>query len=350
MKKNVLDLSSYLFIVLPIIFLTLISIFILNSIYDQIFPSYLYIIAFSFLVFFVVSRIDFEIFVLFSTHFYIISILLLIITLVLGHLTRGVVRWLGVGPASFQPSEIVRPFLVLFAAKYFSTQSIKLKAFIKGLLLILIPSFLVFMQPSFGMSIVLLCGFAGVIFLSNLDKKFVISLPLIALVAIPVLWLILAPYQKSRISSFLTRDFDKLGANYNSIQSVISVGSGGLIGRGLGKGVQTQLSFLPEKQTDFMFASISEELGFVGSCFVLLLIFIILWRILLLMQKSKSVTYRLYVAGVFTMLLSETLIHVGMNLGILPVTGIPLPYLSAGGSAYLSSSILIGLCLAVKEG
>jgi rod shape determining protein RodA len=349
MKKKFIDLGSYLFIVLPIVFLTLVSIFILHSIYGQIFPAYLYIIAFSFLVLFVVSKIDFEVFALFSTHLYIVSILLLVITLVLGHLTRGVVRWLGVGPASFQPSEIVRPFLILFAAKYFSLQIKSPKYIIKGLMLMLIPVILVFMQPSLGMSIVLVCGFAGVILLSNLDKKFLIGLPLTALIAIPVLWLILAPYQKSRISSFLTSDFDKLGANYNSIQSIISVGSGGLIGRGLGKGVQTQLSFLPEKHTDFMFASVSEELGFLGSSFTILLIFIILWRMLLLIQKSKTVVYKLFVTGAFMMLLSETLIHVGMNMGLLPVTGIPMPFLSAGGSAYLANSILIGLCLGLKE-
>lgn len=153
----------------------------------------------------------------------------------------------------------------------------------------------------------------------------------------------LAPYQRQRVDAFLNPGNDPRGAGYNSIQAMISVGSGRFFGRGLGKGIQTQLAFLPEKHTDFIFAAISEELGFLGAMIIIASIFAVLWRLTTFVNNTKSREGGSFLVGVFWVILTESIIHIGMNLGILPITGVPLPLVSAGGSALLSSMILLAI-------
>ena len=155
----------------------------------------------------------------------------------------------------------------------------------------------------------------------------------------------MAPYQKERITTFLEPTKDPKGAGYNSIQSTIAAGSGKIFGTGLGKGVQTQLAFLPEKQTDFIFASTAEELGLVGVSLVLLASFLILWRLTHIMENSINPSGRAYVAGFFLTYILQIFVHAGMNMGMLPVTGLPFPLLSAGGSSLLATMIGLGIAL-----
>lgn len=324
-----------IFLVIPVSFLILISGSILRSIAPKLFPGYLFLIFAGIVAFVVFALVDFDIISIFSRHFYIASIALLVITLLLGRVTRGVIRWIPLGTLTLQVAEIVKPFLLVFFANNLDK---------KAVFLMLIPLALIFIQPSFGVAFLLAMGFLGIVLASNVKKRYFLHIALAALVLIPVFWHFLAPYQKSRLISFVNPYADPLGAGYNSIQSQITVGAGKFFGRGLGRGNQTQLSFLPEKQSDFIFAAISEELGFVGAGLVLAALFLIIWRLTVYMGRARSPEARMYLAGLFLTFVAQIGVHIGMNLGLLPITGIPLPLVSAGGSSLLGT--MIGLAIA----
>ena len=330
-------------------FLVVISQVILRSVAPSIFPGYFFLVLVAIIFFLIFSSIDFDILSLFSKHFYIGSIILLLLTLVIGSVTRGVVRWISLGTLTLQAAEITKPFLIVFFANYLFQERLSSKKIAKALLLMAVPIVLIFVQPSLGVALLLSLGFVGVFLAADLKKINFLYLGVLALVLIPIVFTFLAPYQKSRIVSFLNPQADPLGKGYNSIQSVISVGDGGLLGKGLGKGIQTQLSFLPEKHTDFIFAAISEELGFVGSSLVVTALFVIFWRLTSFMNNAKSPQARAYLSGVFILLLSQTVIHIGMNMGLLPITGVPLPLVSAGGSSLLSTMIALGIALGARK-
>lgn len=329
-----------------ITFLVLLSLLILRSISPSVFPQYFLFIILGYLSYFLFIQIDFDILAVFSKHLYAISIFLLLLPLIIGQVTRGAIRWIPLGPITLQPSEVVRPFLLLFFANYLSVKSLNLSNLIKAFMLLLLPVFLILIQPSLGVALITLVGFFGILLASTVNKKYFLAGGLIFLLMLPLIWSFLAPYQKGRLQSFINPYADPLGAGYNSIQSMISVGSGRLFGRGLGEGVQTQLAFLPERHTDFIFASIAEEMGFVGVFFLLTGLFIILSRLTKIIENSKSPAARAYVSGLFLALFAETMIHVGMNIGLLPITGVPLPLVSAGGSSFLAT--MTGLAIAVN--
>ncbi|MBU0570159.1 rod shape-determining protein RodA, partial [Patescibacteria group bacterium] len=329
--------------------LVLIGTIVLRSIMPSLFPNYYIYPLLAFLVFYVFKKIDFDIFTAFAPHLYFISILLLSLPLIIGQVTRGAIRWIPIGPIAIQPSEIVRPFLFLFFAKYLTSQKPDFKRSLKLIGLISIPLFLIVVQPSLGVTTLTAIGFLGVLLASNVDKKFFLTAGLLVLALLPLFWLILAPYQKLRVLTFLDPMSDRYGAGYNSAQSMIAVGSGKFTGRGLGEGVQTQLKFLPEKHTDFIFASIAEELGFVGNVLVLVGECIVFWCLIAIIEQAKNPTARAYVAGVFLVLFAETFVHAGMNMGLLPITGVPLPFVSAGGSALMGTMMAIGIALNAKK-
>lgn len=323
------------FLVIPVVFLILLSGTILWSIAPSLFPGYLFLIIGALTAFAVFSLVDFDIISLFSRHFYIGAIILLVVTLLLGKVTRGVIRWIPLGALTLQAAEVVKPFLLVFFANNLNK---------KTPVLMLIPLVLIFIQPSFGVAFLLGMGFLGIILASNIKKRNFVYLGLVILVLVPVFWYSLVPYQKNRLISFVNPYSDPLGAGYNSIQSQITVGAGKFWGRGLGKGNQTQLAFLPERQSDFIFASISEELGFVGAGLTIAALFLILWRLTVYMGMARSPEARMYLAGLFLTLTAQISVHIGMNLGLLPITGVPLPLISAGGSSLLGT--MIGLAIA----
>lgn len=297
------------------------------------------------MAFYIFYAVGFEILKYFSLHLYVVSILLLVLTLVIGQVTRGAIRWIPIGNFAFQASEIVRPFLVLYFAKLVS----EYKGGVKNIAVIamvgLIPVILIAIQPSFGVSVITLLGIVVIFFIKFLNRRNLLVLLMIALLSFPAAWFTLKPYQKERITGFFSYENDPRGTGYNAIQSIISVGSGGVFGRGFKKGFQTQLEYLPEKHTDFVFAGISEEIGFIGAFSVLTLLYLIFYRIFQFAFKSKDDVYRYFAIGMVIIFLVETIINVGMNLGILPITGLPLPFVSAGGSSMLSSLISISLVL-----
>ncbi len=330
---------------LSMLFLLAFSVVILNSLEKNLFPLYFVYIFTALLIFWVFSMIDFEIISLFSKYLYIISITLLILTFVIGSVTRNTVRWIQLGSASLQPAEIIRPFLLVFFANYLGGGEVTLKKIGRALLLLLLPVVLILAQPSLGVSILTIVGFVGILMASKFNKRYLIVGLLIGIAILPIAWRAMAPYQRQRITSFLEPAKDPRGAGYNSIQATIAAGSGKIFGTGLGKGVQTQLAFLPEKQTDFVFAATAEELGLVGAGFVLLASFLILIRLTFFMEHAVSPQARAYLSGFFLTYLIQLFVHVGMNMGMLPVTGLPFPLLSAGGSSLLATTMGLGIAL-----
>jgi len=334
------------YILFGVLFLIVLSSVILNSVSPSIYPLYLLFIFIGLVGFVIFLQIDFDILTVFSNHLYIISIFLLILPLIIGQVTRGAIRWIPIGPLTIQPSEIVRPFLLLFFANYLTKKELDLKRAFYLVLLILIPIVLILIQPSLGVAVLTFLGICGVLLASPLSKKYIFVGLTFIIFLVPITWLVLAPYQKERIEAFINPYTDPRGAGYNSIQSMISVGSGRFIGRGLGEGVQTQLAFLPEKHTDFIFAAAAEELGFVGAIFLLLGLFIIFYRLIKVIENPVNPTARAFVSGLFLVLFLEAVIHIGMNMGLLPITGVPLPLVSAGGSSYLAT--MVGLAISIN--
>ncbi|NMB57035.1 FtsW/RodA/SpoVE family cell cycle protein [Candidatus Beckwithbacteria bacterium] len=293
--------------------------------------------------FILITQIDIHIFKALSPLAFIFTIIVLLGTLIFAKAVRGSARWIEIGSLHLQTSEFLKPVLILFLA--YLSQILTLKNFYHFLLslgLLLIPSCLVFIQPDLGSTIVILVLGLFMILLMAPKKRFVLAVLLLFLVALPVLWQNLAVYQKTRVLTFLEPEKDPLGSSYNQIQATIAAGSGQFFGKGLGKGTQSHLQFLPEKHTDFFFASLAEELGFVGSFVVLLLFLILNLRFLSLASKTKDLALKGIFIGAFALFLFQPAVHIGINLGVLPVTGITLPFMSVGGSSMLSCWIILG--------
>ena len=269
--------------------------------------------------------------------------------IIIGQVTRGTIRWLSFGALNVQPAEIVRPFILLFFAKYLYEKDLTFKRILTTFVLLVIPLFLILIQPSLGVTVLTAAGFLGVLLASDVDKKKIGIFFLGVLLLMPVGWFVLAPYQRARIGVFLSPQKDPYGAGYNSLQSMIAVGAGKWTGRGLGQGVQTQLAFLPERHTDFIFASIAEELGFVGATLILAGVFFVLWRITKTIDNAQGAEARAFASGIFLTLFLQTLVHVGMNMAIFPITGVPLPLVSAGGSSLVATMISLGMVWSARK-
>jgi rod shape determining protein RodA len=336
-------------VTLGIFFAILVSLIVLRSIAPFVFPLYFIFIVGSTIAFFVISMIEFDILAIFSPIFYIGSLAFLVLPIIFGQVTRGAVRWIPLGPISLQPAEIVRPFLLLFFSFYVHAEPMTAPRFVKTLALMAVPLFLILFQPSLGVTILTTFAFLGILFTVPYTKRLILPGILVILLVSPLVWTFMAPYQKTRVESLIAPHNDPSGAGYNSIQSMIAVGSGKLTGRGLGQGVQTQLSFLPERHTDFIFASVSEELGFVGATLLLIISFFLLSRFISIGSQSKSKVVTAYATGAFATLTLQTVVHVGMNMGLFPITGLPLPLISYGGSSLLSTMIIYAVLLSGKH-
>jgi rod shape determining protein RodA len=339
---------DYLFVVGALL-LVVLSVVVLRSIAPSLFPVYFLYLILAALIFIVASAVGFDILSLFSKHLYFFSIFLLILPLLIGQVTRGAVRWIPIGALTIQPAEIVRPLLLIFFANYLTEKEFTGRRLINALCYLVPPVFLILIQPSLGVATLTVVGFLGTLLATQMKKKYFIPAFGIFLVIIPLVWFVMADYQKARILTFLDPNKDPYGAGYNSIQAMITVGAGKFFGRGLGKGVQTQLSFLPERHTDFIFASIAEEMGFFGTLVLLSGLLFIFWRISAIISESRSPSARAFVSGIFLTLFVQTFVHIGMNMGLLPITGVPLPLVSAGGSSLLGTSLSFALALTCKK-
>lgn len=294
-------------------------------------------------IFFFISKIELETVKSLISPLYLLIILMLFIVLILGIETRGSLRWIPLGIFNIQPSEFAKPVLILFLAKFWSENSPTWINIFKSFLWSTPIIFLIFRQPDLGSSLTIVAIWLGMLIAGRITFKKLIILLLISFMIMPVGWIFLQGYQKDRISSFLAPQLDPLGKGYNVIQSTIAVGSGQLLGRGLGRGTQSRLQFLPESRTDFIFAFIAEELGFLGSILILSLYLFLLYYCLRLAYLAGNSFNFLVVLGVVSMLLFQATINIGMNIGILPITGITLPLISYGGSSMVATLISLGM-------
>lgn len=283
----------------------------------------------------------------FGYHLYIFTILLLVTVLVAGKTSSGAQRWLSIGGVIFQPSELAKLAVLVALAKYFETREemdgFTFKELIVPLIIIGIPASFIIVQPDLGTALhIVLTGAALLVFV-GIRLTTLISLAGIAVTMMPLGWLFLKDYQKARILSFINPSLDPLGTGYHVIQSKIAVGSGRIFGKGFLQGTQAQLRFLPEQHTDFVFATLSEEWGFLGAGITLILFLIFIYTCIKISSRSKDRFGFILSAGITLSLFVQVFVNIAMVLGLLPVVGIPLPMFSYGRSALLVFLIEVAL-------
>ena len=284
---------------------------------------------------------------------WVLSLLLLGGLFLFGAEIRSSHRWYNLWLFNFQPSEFAKLALIIFLAKFFQEKKpflVKFPYLLWSLIFVILPVALIIVQPDLGSGAVLIAIWLGMLILAKPPRRFFLYLMVSFLVLAAVSWqFFLADYQKDRLKTFLDPTADPLGRGYNVIQSIVAVGSGGVYGRGLARGLQSQLRFLPERQTDFIFASTVEELGLLGGVLVVVLFVFVMFRLLRIMNRSQDLFGMYLAGGIFFLVLTQFVVNVGMNLGLLPVTGITLPFLSYGGSSLVTMLWLIGIALSISR-
>jgi rod shape determining protein RodA len=317
---------------------------------SQYFYKQLIFVVSGFFLMIVFAFLDYRIFrnhPFFLFGLYIISILLLAAVFVFGKQVRGATSWFGLGPINFEPVELAKLIFILILAEYFSLRHIELyrirHIIISGIYM-LIPVALVFFQPDLGSAMVLVFLWLGVMIIAGIKLRQLLILFLIGSIIFTIAWFaVLKPYQKERIISFINPYLDPLGSGYHRIQSVIAIGAGQLGGRGLGHGSQSQLSFLPDRYTDFIFASVAEEMGFIGVVLIFVFYFLLFFRIIKIALGATNNFSRLFCVGAAIVLIFQVVVNIGMNLGVIPIAGISLPFISYGGSNLLISFVTVGI-------
>ena len=278
---------------------------------------------------------------------YAVSLALLVLVLIFGQTIKGAKSWFDLGLFSFQPSDVTKLALIVVLAKYFSRRHVEIANF-KHILVsdvyAFIPFALIMLQPDFGNAIIIFFIWLGMVFVSGISRKHILVVGSLGVVAVTLMWLfIFAPYQKARIANFFNPLADVRGTGYNANQALIAVGSGQIVGKGLGYGTQSRLSFLPEYQTDFVFAAFAEEWGFVGVLLLSLSIMYLMWQIHRHALLGASNFETLFALGVAIYFGVHFIINIGMNMGIMPVTGITLPFMSYGGSHIIIECVALGM-------
>jgi len=336
-------------LVIPILGLAGVSLALIASTTPSLFASQAIFFFIGIVIFVIIASADFRLFMRFSWLFYVIIVLLLIASLI-SPSVRGSHRWIELGFSTLQPSEISKPFIILLWAYLLSSRKKNRLSFFASPLLLFIPiAFLIFKQPDLGNVLVYFFTLISLYLAVGLPLFYIISSIGVLGLLFPLIWFFLKHYQKTRLLSFLNPFADPSGAGYNAIQAMIALGSGQLMGLGLGRGTQSHLLFLPEYHTDFVFASIVEELGLVGGAVIILFYFLLLGRIFLIGLKSDNEFGKLICIGSFAQIFIQVFINIGMNLGLLPITGITLPLLSSGGSSIISTFICMGLVTSVAN-
>jgi rod shape determining protein RodA len=306
-----------------------------------------------FVVMIVLAMVDLQAWFLIAYPLYAVSLGLLVLVAAHGHETLGAKRWLSIGPIhDFQPSELMKIALVLALARFYHGISAKSAKFSFWLLipaaLIAAPAALVMKEPDLGTALLICATGIAIMILAGLDLRVVAVGAVLAGAVVPFLHLVLKPYQYTRLVSFMNPEAEKSGAGYHIVQSKIALGSGGLLGKGFGLGTQSQLNFLPEKQTDFMFASLAEEFGFVGCIAILALYAAVIFMSLRIASVAHSHFGRLGAAGVTATLTFCVLMNGAMVMGLAPVVGVPMPLLSWGGTVMMSMMLGFALIMAVR--
>ncbi|MDD3774292.1 MAG: FtsW/RodA/SpoVE family cell cycle protein [Patescibacteria group bacterium] len=334
-------------LLLPPVILTIYSAILLATLSGEKYLAYYQVLflLLGLLLFYLLSRVNYKTYFSIWPYLYGIGIFFLLLVLVLGVNKFGSARWINLGFFNFQPSEIFKFILVVSLVEYITSRvKVGWKEFITYLAILLPPVILVAVEPDLGTALLYLVTGLVIYFFAGKNRKFFYGILLSALVLMPLAYqFLLQPYQKERLTVFLNPKADVLGSGYNVWQSMIAIGSGGINGRGLGHGTQSQLQFLPVRYADFIYAVSSEAAGFIGSMMVLSLYFVFFSRIVIVANNSEDEKGYILGLGFLFIFFLQVVVNIGMNMGSMPITGLPLIFLSYGGSSLLTSFIILGV-------
>lgn len=335
-------------LLVPVIILASISLTTVYSLSKELFFTHAINFFLAGVTFFIFSQVDYRLFKPLAKPIYFVSLVLLAIVFILGIESRGAMRWIYIFGVSFQFSELLKPFLTLSLAAYLSSGNRNnVKGFLSVFLFVTPIVALINLQPDLGNGLVYLGAtlFMLLTYGYPLLWFFLLFLPFI--IMSPFIWNMLHDYQRQRLLTFLHPGSDPLGTSYNVVQALIAIGAGKIIGRGIGEGTQSGLRFLPERHTDFIFATISEGFGLIGAGIVIICFIYLLYRIYKVHLRSEDGFARIFCAGAFFFIIIQFFVNIGMNLGILPVVGITLPFVSYGGSSLISCAVFLGIVSAI---
>lgn len=335
-------------LLIPVVVLVSVSLVTLLSLNFDFFRNQLINLCIAIIAFFFFSQVNIAFMRQLKLPIYIASIVFLLITLAIGIESHGAVRWINIFGAQLQFSEILKPFLSLIFASFLAErQNASIKSFFLSLLFVFPIFLLIYFQPDLGNAMLYLIVALFALLISGYPFRWFGILILPILLLMPVIWTKLHAYQRERILTFLNPQSDPLGVSYNSIQALIAVGSGAFLGKGLSEGTQSGLQFLPERQTDFIFATIAEGLGFIGAFIIIAALLFLCYRIFRIFSLTNDRFVRMFAACTFGFFLIPAFVNIGMNVGIMPIVGVTLPFVSFGGSSLLSNFIFLGLLTAM---
>jgi len=347
-NKTVVNLT----LLVPLFYLLSIGIIILNSlsvtslaVVKFSFETQLIAIAIGLLLFWFALRSTYQFWAKMSWWIYVLAIVSLGVVLLSGQTYNGAQRWLGIGVLQFQPTELAKFAIIALLARLFTKRAAemnKLSTLLLSAAYVVVPALLIILEPDLGSVVLILIVWLSMLFASTIRKSTVMLMIAIILLAVPISYPFLADYQKQRIDTFFNPSLSVSGEGYNVMQATIAVGSGGWLGKGLDSGSQSTLSFIPSQHTDFIFSVIAEKLGFVGAFSVILAMGVLLIRLIFLAWSASQPYVRYFGVGVVSMLLAQFTINIAMNLGLFPVTGLPLPLISYGGTHIVISLLMIG--------
>ena len=338
-------------LLMPALVLLILGLTGIFSLSFELFKAQLFFSVIALFVFIFFSQVNHQFLKSFGTVIYIASIIILFLVLLFGIESSGSTRWFEILSFRIQFSELPKPFLALSLSSFLvKRNNYSIKSFFSVLVLLFPIWLLIFLQPDLGNAIIYFLVVLFLLLIFGFPLRYFFVSILLVSAFLPIFWKFLREYQKQRILTFFHLRVDSLGTSYNAIQSVIAVGSGMLMGRGLGQGTQSSLRFLPERHTDFIFATLSEELGFIGSILILIAFIFLFYRIFLIYKNSDSSFSKVFAQAAFFLLLVQFFINIGMNIGIMPIVGVSLPFVSYGGSSLISSFILLGFLSSMSKG
>ena len=282
---------------------------------------------------------------------YLIGLILLIAVAMFGDVSKGARRWLNIGVTRIQPSEIMKIAMPLMLAWYFQKREIAIRFhdYIVATIVLFLPVALIVKQPDLGTAILVLSAGFYVIFFAGLPWKFIAGLGVAVLASIPIAWPLLHDYQRARVLTLFDPESDPLGKGFHIIQSTIAIGSGGVLGKGWGQGTQTQLEFIPERHTDFIFAVVSEEWGLLGNLILVFVYLLLIARGLMIAANAPTLFTRLLAGSITLMFFTYAFVNMGMVSGILPVVGVPLPFISYGGTSLVTLFLGVGILMSIHK-
>ncbi len=295
------------------------------------------------------SVLDYRLLKSYGKYFYVIGIILLLIVELFGTQVFGSTRWIDLGFTQIQPSEIMKLFLlVLLAASFSKEKELTMLQTIGVLFFIALPVFLILREPDLGTALSIIATTVGLFIFSPIPKKILIGIVIVVIAASPLVWFNLKPYQKQRLTTFINPYSDPLGSGYNVNQAKIAVGSGGLFGKGFSGATQSQLQFLPVAHIDFIFSGWAEATGFLGSLMIVVVFALLIWRIFRIAYFARDNFGYFLAIGAGFLILFQSFVNIGMNIGIMPVTGIPLPLMSYGGTSIITTSAILGIVQSIN--